>query len=80
MPMDASVLWAECVIVDGGAVRTYLMPAIGRPSWSAMGAWCSNSYQARFRTATRDIAVSLIEALSVVAVRMARRREFLCWF
>ena len=66
----------ECV--DEGAVRMYLTPASGiAPSFRSRGAWCSNSYQAQFSTATREIAVSRMEALRVVAVRMERRREFL---
>jgi hypothetical protein len=70
--------WAECVTVEGGAVRTYFRPAMERPpSPRARGAWCSNSYQARLSTATREIAVSLIDVLRVVAVRTARRSEFL---
>lgn len=40
-------------------------------------AWCSHSYHARFRTATRAMATSRMVAGRVVRVRMARRKEFL---
>jgi hypothetical protein len=75
MPSDASTVCSDCVAVEGGEVRMYFRPARGRSGMR--GAWCSNSYQARLRTATRDMATSRIDAERVVDVRTALRREFL---
>jgi hypothetical protein len=62
-------------------VRTHFKPSRGRPpGFSAKGAWCSNSYQALLRTATRDMAVSFTLSLSVVPVLIAPRKAFLRGF
>lgn len=53
----------------------------GRVWWAGSSrrtAWCCHSYQARFRTAIREMAASRIVWGRVVLVRMARRKEFLC--
>lgn len=43
-------------------------------------AWCCHSYQARFRTATREMVASRIVGWRVERVRIARRKVFLCSF
>lgn len=56
----------------------YFRPGRGRsPGDRTRGAWCSNSYQALFRMATRVMAVSFMLSLRVVPVLMAPRKVFL---